>query len=103
MAKRAVNARPIGTPRARGYLIGTAVGRRRSGSDMTYFVTGATGFIGGHLVGRLLARKGDIYCLLREGSLDKFEALQARFGAKGKRLIAVPGNLAKPSLGLAPA
>ncbi len=52
---------PIGTMRSRGYLIAAAGGRRRSGSDMTYFVTGATGFIGGHLVGKLLARKGDVY------------------------------------------
>ena len=33
---------------------------------MTYFVTGATGFIGRHLVAKLLARKGDVYCLVRK-------------------------------------
>ncbi len=37
---------------------------------MAYFVTGATGFIGRHLVERLLAREGDIYVLVREGSLE---------------------------------
>jgi NAD(P)-dependent dehydrogenase (short-subunit alcohol dehydrogenase family) len=70
---------------------------------MTYFVTGATGFIGQHLVKRLLARKGDVHCLVRKASQDKFDALRARLGDDGKRLIAVHGDLAKPSLGVTPA
>ena len=40
---------------------------------MTYFVTGATGFIGRHLVERLLEREGDIHVLVREASQDKLE------------------------------
>ena len=43
---------------------------------MSYFVTGATGFIGRHLVERLLEREGDIYVLVREGSEDKLERLR---------------------------
>ncbi len=43
---------------------------------MTYFVTGATGFIGRHLVERLLEREGDIYVLIREGSTEKLERLR---------------------------
>jgi thioester reductase-like protein len=35
---------------------------------MTYFVTGATGFIGRFLVDRLVRRKGTIYVLVRKGS-----------------------------------
>ena len=70
---------------------------------MTYFVTGATGFIGRHLLTHLLARKGDVYCLVRKGSLQKFEDLRERLADDGKRLIAVPGDLAKPMLGIAPA
>ena len=35
---------------------------------MAYFVTGATGFIGRHLVEQLLEREGDIHLLVREGS-----------------------------------
>ncbi|HEY2397102.1 MAG TPA: SDR family oxidoreductase [Rudaea sp.] len=70
---------------------------------MTYFVTGATGFVGRHLLARLLARKGDVHCLVRKASQDKFEALQASFGADGKRLIAVHGDLARPVLGVSPA
>jgi len=69
---------------------------------MTYFVTGATGFIGQHLLKRLLARKGDVHCLVRKGSQDKFDALRARFGEDGKRLIAVHGDLTKPALGVTP-
>ena len=70
---------------------------------VTYFVTGATGFIGRHLLAHLLARKGDIYCLVRKSSLHRFEQLRERFGDDGKRLIAVQGDLAKPMLGVAPA
>lgn len=70
---------------------------------MTYFVTGATGFIGRHLLEQLLARQGDIHCLLRRGSQKKFEDLRARFGTEGRRLIPVIGDLTKPMLGLTPA
>ena len=70
---------------------------------MTYFVTGATGFIGRHLLEHLLARKGEIYCLVRKGSLKKFETLREGFGADGERLIAVTGDLVKPMLGVTPA
>ena len=38
----------------------------------TYFVTGATGFIGRHLVEQLLAnREGQIHVLVREGSMER--------------------------------
>src|SRR5512141_849226 len=76
---------------------------RSEGNHMTYFVTGATGFIGRHLLAKLLARKGEVYCLVRKGSQEKFEELRARFGADGKRLHAVSGDLAKASLGVSPA
>ncbi len=70
---------------------------------MTYFVTGATGFIGKNLIPKLLARKGNIYCLVRKGSQAKFEALRERFGDDSKRLIAVSGDLSKTGLGISPA
>ena len=70
---------------------------------MTYFVTGATGFIGRHLLLKLLARKGDVYCLVRKGSQEKFDELRARFGDDGKRLHAVSGDLSKSALGVSPA
>jgi NAD(P)-dependent dehydrogenase (short-subunit alcohol dehydrogenase family) len=70
---------------------------------MTYFVTGATGFIGRHLLPKLLARKGEVYCLVRKGSQEKFDELRMRFGDDGKRLHAVSGDLSKALLGVSPA
>ncbi|MBX3697372.1 MAG: SDR family oxidoreductase [Dokdonella sp.] len=70
---------------------------------MTYFVTGATGFIGRHLLERLLQRKGRIYCLVRKESMAKFEALRERLGADKDRLVAITGDLGKPRLGVTPA
>ncbi|HKE48486.1 MAG TPA: SDR family oxidoreductase [Rhodanobacteraceae bacterium] len=69
---------------------------------MSYFVTGATGFIGRHLLEKLLARKGTIYCLVRKDSLAKFKDLRDRLGADDKQLVAVTGDLTKPGLGVAP-
>jgi NAD(P)-dependent dehydrogenase (short-subunit alcohol dehydrogenase family) len=67
---------------------------------MTYFVTGATGFLGRFLIGNLLKRKGTIHVLVRRSSKDKFEALQARYPEAGDRLLPVYGDLTKPKLGL---
>ena len=73
---------------------------------MAYFVTGATGFIGRHLVARLLERDGDIYVLVREGSSDKLETLIAEkwIPAAGPdsrtRIKPVIGDLTQPRLGL---
>ena len=39
---------------------------------MSYFVTGATGFLGRYLVGNLLKRKGPIHVLVRKDSQKKF-------------------------------
>ena len=47
---------------------------------MTYFVTGATGFIGRHLVERLLEREGDIHVLVREGSQERLDAAHRTLG-----------------------
>jgi NAD(P)-dependent dehydrogenase (short-subunit alcohol dehydrogenase family) len=66
---------------------------------MTYFVTGATGFIGRHLVERLLEREGDIYVLTREGSTEKLERLRALPGA-ADRIKPVFGDLSEPQLGI---
>jgi NAD(P)-dependent dehydrogenase (short-subunit alcohol dehydrogenase family) len=66
---------------------------------MTYFVTGATGFIGRHLVERLLDRDGDIYVLVREGSTDKFESLMDGWN-RPERVKPVFGDLSEPQLGI---
>ncbi|HEX8975169.1 MAG TPA: SDR family oxidoreductase [Solirubrobacteraceae bacterium] len=68
---------------------------------MAYFVTGATGFIGRHLVQRLLVRDGDIYVLVREGSRERLDALTERWGsAAAERIKPVLGDLSAPRLGI---
>ena len=66
---------------------------------MNYFVTGATGFIGRHLVEELLKREGTIYALVREGSRGRLEELGEKLGA-GDRLVPVVGDLSKDALGV---
>jgi NAD(P)-dependent dehydrogenase (short-subunit alcohol dehydrogenase family) len=63
-----------------------------------YFVTGATGFIGRHLVERLLEREGTIYVLVREGSRARLEELMSRWGALPDRIVPVIGDLTSPML-----
>src|SRR4051794_41055151 len=65
----------------------------------TYFVTGATGFIGRHLVERLLEREGDIYVLVREESQDKLADLVERWG-QGDRIKPVIGDLGEKTPGV---
>jgi thioester reductase-like protein len=67
---------------------------------LNYFVTGATGFIGRHLVAELLKRDGTIYALVREGSRGKLDALAQRLDAPDGRIKAVAGDLSKPGLGV---
>jgi thioester reductase-like protein len=66
---------------------------------VSYFVTGATGFIGRHLVERLLEREGDIHVLVREGSREKLDELIERWGA-GDRVKPVVGDLTEDRLGV---
>ena len=71
---------------------------------MTYFVTGATGFIGRHLVEELLERTSDIHVLVREGSQARLDDLIADWelshpGAT-ERIKAVVGDLRHERLGV---
>jgi short-subunit dehydrogenase len=65
---------------------------------MSYFVTGATGFIGRHLVERLLQREGTIYALVRAGSRGRLEELRTGWGADGARVVPVSGDLTQVGL-----
>ena len=68
---------------------------------MTYFVTGATGFIGRHLVERLLEREGQIHVLVREGSREKLDALIEGWGpGAAERIVPVEGDLGQARLGI---
>lgn len=66
---------------------------------MTYFVTGATGFIGRRLVERLLQRDGDIYVLVREASRSRLEEQIVSLGAED-RIHPVVGDLVEQRLGV---
>ncbi|MBL8519276.1 MAG: SDR family oxidoreductase [Betaproteobacteria bacterium] len=72
---------------------------------MTYFVTGATGFIGKFLVQNLLKREGTIYVLVRKESVKKLEKIYPWWGldANQKRIVPVVGDLGKPKLGISAA
>jgi NAD(P)-dependent dehydrogenase (short-subunit alcohol dehydrogenase family) len=66
---------------------------------MSYFVTGATGFIGRHLVEELLDhREGAVFALVREGSRPRLEKMVEVWGTD--RVHPVVGDLAADSLGV---
>jgi thioester reductase-like protein len=68
---------------------------------MTSFVTGGTGFIGRHLVGRLLAnRRGKIHVLVRAGSRRRFDHVHRTQWRSSTRIVPVEGDLTAERLGL---
>ncbi|MGZ8634445.1 MAG: SDR family oxidoreductase, partial [Solirubrobacteraceae bacterium] len=70
---------------------------------MRYFVTGATGFIGRHLVQELLRnRDGEIQVLVREGSKERLQGLIEGLEG-GERVTPVVGDLTQEHLGIAQA
>ncbi|HET9093643.1 MAG TPA: SDR family oxidoreductase [Solirubrobacteraceae bacterium] len=80
---------------------------------MAYFVTGATGFIGSHLIPLLLQRtagrrgaSGHLHLLVRESSLPRLEHRIGEWArgdaALARRLRPVVGDLHEPLLGVAP-
>jgi thioester reductase-like protein len=82
----------------------------------TVFLTGATGFLGSHLLVELLEKtSATLYCLVRsrdpQDGMRKIVRHLESYGLAGpadlaglaRRVHAVPGDLARPLLGLAPA
>jgi NAD(P)-dependent dehydrogenase (short-subunit alcohol dehydrogenase family) len=68
---------------------------------MSYFVTGATGFIGRRLVQSLVdKREGDVFVLVRGGSTGRMETLVQQWGSG--RVKMVTGNLSETGLGVDP-
>ncbi len=69
---------------------------------MTYFVTGATGFIGRFLVQSLLQKgKGTVYVLVRPKSIGKLDELREFWGKDSlKRVVPIKGDLGQPKLGV---
>ncbi|MCW2605375.1 MAG: short chain dehydrogenase [Frankiales bacterium] len=69
----------------------------------TYLVTGGTGFLGRHLLERLLRRPdADVAVLVRASSRERLQVLAARLPG-GERLRAVVGDLSADGLGLSDA
>ncbi|MFJ6805880.1 amino acid adenylation domain-containing protein [Streptomyces anulatus] len=70
-------------------------GAPSAGTPRRILLTGATGFLGRHLLGQLLARTdARIHCLVRQGSIDRLPVTD--------RVIPVHGDLSAPGLGLSP-
>src|SRR6476620_4286822 len=67
---------------------------------MSYFVTGATGFIGRNLMEALLEREGTIYVLVREGSKGRLQELRNRWGVDADRVVGIVGDLSQRRLGV---
>jgi phthiocerol/phenolphthiocerol synthesis type-I polyketide synthase E len=82
-----------------------------AGPPRAVFLTGATGFLGAFLCAELLrATDAEMHCLVRAGSVEEGEARVRRklesfglLGPEAARIRAVPGDLAKPLLGLSKA
>ena len=70
---------------------------------MSYFVTGATGFIGRYLVSNLLKRKGTIYVLVRKDSVKKLDAIAKKMGWDRKRVVVVNGDMTEVKCGVSAA
>jgi NAD(P)-dependent dehydrogenase (short-subunit alcohol dehydrogenase family) len=67
---------------------------------MSYFVTGATGFLGRNLVELLLRREGTVFVLVREGSKGRLEELRRRWGVDEERVVGIVGDVSEPMLGV---
>lgn len=66
---------------------------------MNYLVTGASGFIGRHLLGELLKRPGaQVYALVRASSRGRFGASLRHLGAGAERVHVVEGDLTRDGL-----
>lgn len=73
----------------------------RQATETGVFVTGATGFIGRHLVSLLLARPGGrVFVLVRAASLPRFEARRKQWIDPDGRIVAVVGDIGEPGLGI---
>ncbi|MGB8194269.1 MAG: thioester reductase domain-containing protein, partial [Chitinophagaceae bacterium] len=73
------------------------------------FLTGATGFLGAYLLHELLEQtNATVYCHVRASNTDDgFEKIKSNLvryklwnAAQASRIVAVPGDLSKPALGL---
>jgi len=68
---------------------------------VNYIVTGGTGFLGHHVIPRLLHRDPDalIHVLVRRASVGKLERLATQWDG-GDRIVPLIGDLTADKLGL---
>jgi thioester reductase-like protein len=66
---------------------------------MSYFITGATGFIGRRLLEQLVTHEGTVHALVREESAGRLARIADALGATD-RIRPVVGDLTAPRLGL---
>ena len=67
---------------------------------MSYFVTGATGFIGRRLVAQLATRGQPVHVLVRPGSRARLEEMVRACGSNAARIVPIEGDLTREQLGL---
>ncbi|MGX2993846.1 amino acid adenylation domain-containing protein [Streptomyces sp. JNUCC 64] len=79
---------------------GTAGGRLAVTEPARVLLTGATGYLGGHLLTALTRRGAHVVCLVRA---DDDEAAVRRLGADHERIEVVAGDIRRDGLGLSPA
>jgi thioester reductase-like protein len=63
-------------------------------------MTGATGFIGRHVLELLLARKETVYCLVRKPSEDRLQEIALKLQHLKGRVVPLCGDLTQPRFGL---
>ena len=67
---------------------------------MAYVITGATGFIGRHLLEALAARGQTLYCVVRESSVGRLEEIASDLSALDSRIVPIIGDLLDANLGI---
>ena len=68
-----------------------------------YLVTGASGFIGKHLLDALVHRGQPIHCLVRPSSVDRFrDLIDERWPAARSQIVVLPGDVGSANCGLSP-
>ncbi|KAJ3098703.1 hypothetical protein HDU97_003788 [Phlyctochytrium planicorne] len=88
-------------------LDGSVPTKRRAGPQ-NVFLTGATGFVGSHLLNYLLSGDSQVFCLIRatskEDAMERIRTVMSRFGlwktSHEYAIVPVMGDLSKPLLGL---
>ncbi|MBW2188340.1 MAG: SDR family oxidoreductase [Deltaproteobacteria bacterium] len=66
-----------------------------------YLVTGASGFIGKHLLDALVRRGQPIHCLVRPSSVDRFrDLIDERWPSARSQILVLPGDVGSPHCGL---